>query len=188
MAALFINLRCLALVTALAVVILIVATVLDSSEIAAAAYFLAIAWGVHLAALIVVGYPLGVLTSRLLAAQPSRLAATTTFAVVGGVSATLLTAPLGVGAPLIWFAHGAVTAGAARAWAHRTLQSENPPPTNGPPQPVPNVEVVLSCRDRQFRWTTSTQIDDLGNRFGAWRGKRVNSPLMSDSGTENSGA
>ena len=99
----------------------------DISRFSFETYVLAIAWGVHLAA--VVGYPLGVLTSRLLAAQASLLAAAITFAAVGGVSAALRG-----GTQLIWFALGAVTAGGARAWAHRTIQAENSPATG--PKPV----------------------------------------------------
>ena len=95
---------------------------------------LAIAWGVHLAAVVVVGYPLGVLTSRLLAAQASLLAAATTFAAVGGVSAALLTVSLRGGTQLIWFALGAVTTGGTRARAHRTIQAEDSPATG--PKPV----------------------------------------------------
>jgi len=125
LAALTVNLRCLAILTALSVLLLIVAAVLDINQITFEAYVLALAWGVHLAALVVVGYPLGVLTSRLLPAQPSLVAATATFAAVGGVSGALLTIHFGGAAQLAWLALGAVTAGAARAWAHRTIRAES---------------------------------------------------------------
>ena len=125
LAAMYINLRCLAIVTALAVIFLIVSAVPNMDSFAAGTYYLMFAWAVHVAAIIIVGYPLGVLTSRLLAADTSQVAATITFTIIGGVSGALLTVALGVEAQLIWCALGAATAGGARAWAHRTVRTQN---------------------------------------------------------------
>lgn len=141
LAALHINLRCLAILTALFVVLLAILAISARGEgsLADSAGILTMAWGIHLAAVVVVGYPLGVVTSRLLPADASLLAASAAFAAVGGVSGALLTASFGFGAaPLIWFALGAVTAGGARAWAHRAIQAQSSPATGAEPElPAP---------------------------------------------------
>jgi len=123
-AALHINLRCLAILTALFFLILAVSTVnsagRDGSSVDSSGILTAV-WAVHVAAVVVIGYPLGVVVSKLLPFASSRLTATAAFAAVGGITGAALTVSFGLGAALAWLALGSVTAGGARAWAHRAI-------------------------------------------------------------------
>ncbi|WP_149202418.1 hypothetical protein [Actinotalea subterranea] len=75
-------------------------------------------WAVHMAALVVVGYPLGVGICVALPPQVSRTTASLVFAGVGAVAGFLLVVVLLGAAALIWFVAGGVVAGSARALAH----------------------------------------------------------------------
>lgn len=122
--------RCVLLLSVLAVVLTLVAGVVGGVGVEAveAVEGMAILWTVHVSATVVVGYPVGLLTTRLLPEDPSRARAAAAYAVAGAVSGWLVVlavdSVIDLGTP--WFgvygaALGAAVAGLARAWAHDTI-------------------------------------------------------------------
>lgn len=125
-------------VCARAAVILLVAAVLlyagyvvverptadDTIDAGSAAAIIAMMYGLHLAALLVLGWPGGVLTAHLLRHERSEARHVGAFALVGAAlgAAVLLVAGL-AGAAAVWAAVGGVTAGAARAWTGRARRA-----------------------------------------------------------------
>lgn len=86
-----------------------------------------LAWLVHALATLVVGYPAGVVVSRLLPADASWPRATAAYVLAGGACGAGVVLVLGglAGAPFPvapWAGLGAVVAGGARAWAHRAVR------------------------------------------------------------------
>jgi len=92
----------------------------DAVDVGTAAAILALVYGLHLAALLVLGWPGGVLTAYLVRHDPSEARHVAAFALAGAVlgAAVLLVAGQPAAAA-VWSAVGAVTAGGARAWTGR---------------------------------------------------------------------
>lgn len=86
-------------------------------DLPTAASIVAVAYGLHLAALLVLGWPGGVLTAHLVRRDGRERVHVAAFALTGLVlgAAVLLVTPAPAAA-LVWGPLGAVTAGAARAW------------------------------------------------------------------------
>lgn len=126
--------RCVAVLSGLAVVVVLVAgaTSGDVSADSGGLGIIGIAWLVHVAVTLVVGYPVGVVVSRVLPEGVSRLAATGAFALAGAVAGSAVVMVAGF-PPVVWFVLGGVTAGGARAWAHGPVRRR----ALGEPWPVP---------------------------------------------------
>lgn len=82
-----------------------------------AAWIVALMYGIHLAALALLGWPAGAVVAQLVRDRPSELQHVGAFALAGGVlGAVALLVPGQPGAAVVWGVLGAVVAGAARAW------------------------------------------------------------------------
>jgi len=115
-----VNVRCQAVLAAVAVVAAVaVGLAADAGETAQMMIYV---WMVHAVVTLVVGYPVGVVTARLLPAVPSRGAAAGGFVLAGGVTGALAMCWAGPVAALGWGVLGALTAGGARAWAHGAIE------------------------------------------------------------------
>jgi hypothetical protein len=113
-----VNARCQAVLALLG----LLATVAVAFSEAEAAQIVVYAWAVHAGVTLVVGYPVGVVTVRLLPVAATRGAATGGFLLAGGVAGALAMSWSGPPAALVWGALGAAVAGGARAWAHGVIQ------------------------------------------------------------------
>lgn len=132
-----VNVRCQAVLAALA---LLAGVAVGVSE-GEAAQIMIYVWLVHVVVTLVVGYPLGVVSARLLPAAATRGAAAGGFLLAGGVAGALAMAWAGPFAALGWAGLGALTAGGARAWAHGVIERRRA--RTRPPVPVvPVVPVV----------------------------------------------
>ncbi|UZN04600.1 hypothetical protein [Cellulomonas sp. S1-8] len=89
----------------------------DAIDAGTAAGIVALMYGLHLAALLVLGWPGGLLTAHLMRHDASEARHVAAFALAGAVlgAAVLLVAGL-AGAAVVWAVVGAVSAGGARAW------------------------------------------------------------------------
>lgn len=142
--------RCLAILALLGVVAVVVASVTSGGDEALGGLqIVAVAWLVHAAFTLVIGYPVGWVVSGLLPERPSRARASWTYALVGGVTGALIIAVWGIAgtAPLIWGGLGAVTAGSARVWADGVIRARAaralaarawPPPSTPAAPPTPH--------------------------------------------------
>ncbi|MCC2315152.1 hypothetical protein [Cellulomonas xiejunii] len=85
------------------------------------AVIVALMYGMHLAALLALGWPGGMLTARLMRRHPSEWRHVAAFAATGAVlgAAVLLVAGFPGTGMAVWAAVGAVSAGGARAWTGR---------------------------------------------------------------------
>lgn len=118
--------RCVAILLGIAVVGVVAAVATSQSGAGGAAYLLGLMWVAHALITLVVGYPVGVVTTRLLPAAPGAPAAVGAFALAGAVAGWAVVATLAHTAAAdfsfaVWSALGGVTAGSARAWAQRSV-------------------------------------------------------------------
>jgi hypothetical protein len=125
--------RCEAILLALALLLGAVGVASDiatgggGQAITSIAWIGGLAWLVHALATLLVGFPVGVLVSRLLPPDASWSRATAAYAVAGAACGAAVVLVLGglANAPFPaapWAGLGAVVAGGARAWAHRALR------------------------------------------------------------------
>ena len=117
--------RCEAILAGLAAVVAVGVSAAQQSDVGDAISIMAWVWGIHAVLTLVVGYPLGVVVTRLLPPRPARGTAALGYAAAGASAAALLILLWGVAPPAAvagWAALGAATAGSARAWAHRSLR------------------------------------------------------------------
>lgn len=121
----WVNLYCAAILAALGVGIVAVIPKLNASMIVLDDSGLIVSgmvYGVHLVALLVVGFPVGWLLSRYLGPAPRRGTAALAFAGVGAAAGAALLAVTGNPAAItIWAVLGAFVPATARLWAHRRL-------------------------------------------------------------------
>lgn len=97
----------------------------------------AVVWAAHAVVTLGVGYPVGVLTGRLLPPTPARGPAAWAFALAGAAAGALVLLALGWRthgwtAVLAWAALGALVAGPSRAWAHRSTRARAEPVSGFP--------------------------------------------------------
>ncbi|MBO3087788.1 hypothetical protein [Cellulomonas dongxiuzhuiae] len=92
----------------------------EGVDAATAAAILAMMYALHLAALLVLGWPGGIATAHLLRHETSEARHVAGFAVTGAVLGAAVLLVVGhVGAAAVWAVVGAASAGAARAWTGR---------------------------------------------------------------------
>jgi hypothetical protein len=116
--------RCEAVLAGVAAVAAVAVSAVQQSDLGAAISFLSWVWAVHAVITLVVGYPLGVVVSRLLPPRPGRGHAAGVYALVGGAAAALIVLLGGTGSAAAgaWAVLGAVTAGSARFWGDRVIR------------------------------------------------------------------
>lgn len=126
-----VNLRCAVILTVLVPLIgAVAAAVVGGGQ--AAAQIIVMIWAVHLAALTLVGLPLGAALCWALPTHASRTCASAWFALAGAVGGGALMGWFSMPALVGWAALGAITAGGARAWAHTHLRrAATPDPVTG---------------------------------------------------------
>lgn len=118
--------RCLAVLTALAAVGTLAAAAVGGSSggvdgLSASLWIAGLAWLIHLAVTLVVGFPVGLVVSRLLLPIASRVGGAGWFALAGAVTGGLIVTIAQI-PPVVWFVLGGVVAGGARAWAHGPIR------------------------------------------------------------------
>lgn len=92
----------------------------DGVDAGTAAAILALMYALHLAALLVLGWPGGIATAHLLRHETSEARHVAAFAVTGAVLGAAVLLVVGhAGAAVVWAVVGAASAGAARAWTGR---------------------------------------------------------------------
>ncbi|GIG34805.1 hypothetical protein [Cellulomonas pakistanensis] len=118
--------RCEVILAGVAAVLAVVVSAAQQSDLGESISFLSWVWAVHGVITLVLGYPLGVVVTRLLPPRPARGRGAGAYAVAGGVAAALVILLWGVAPPAGvagWGALGAATAGTARLWADGAIRA-----------------------------------------------------------------
>lgn len=115
-----VQLRCQAVVAALAVLATVAVAVGSHDD--GAAGLMAFVWLVHALVTLVVGFPVGVVVGRQVPAGTTAPRAAAWFAVAGAVTGGLLTLATAPATAVVYALLGGVVAGGARAWAHAPIE------------------------------------------------------------------